>query len=106
MTYRALEVKRLQGFFDAQAKVSSGLDPPPEIVEAGCLRRAWQRWGTRVDRFKNALGQMLPNCAHTAPELWRALRQTLGSAEQILRWLAQACKRSLLGDYACLRPAP
>jgi hypothetical protein len=106
LTYRPLEVHRLQGFFDAQAKASSGLDPPPEPIEAGCLQRAWQRWGTRVAILKNALGQMLPDCARTAPELWRALRQALGSAEQILRFLAQSSKRSLLGDYLCLRPAP
>jgi len=30
----------------------------------------------------------------------------VGSAEEMLRFLARHCKRSLLGDYACLRPAP
>jgi len=39
LTYRPLEVTRLQGHFDAQAKVSTGLDPPPEPIEAGCLSR-------------------------------------------------------------------
>ena len=29
----------------------------------------------------------------------------MGSAEAMLRFLAQNCKRSLLGDYACLRAA-
>jgi hypothetical protein len=33
------------------------------------------------------------------------MRRGVGSAEDMLRFLAQSCKRSLLGDYACLRPA-
>jgi hypothetical protein len=48
LTYRPLEVERLQGAFDAQAGVSGGLDPPPEPVEAGCLQRAWTRFLTRA----------------------------------------------------------
>jgi hypothetical protein len=106
LTYRPLEVGRLQGFFDAQAGVSCGLDPPPGLVEAGCLRRAWNRFLTRVTLLKEALGQMLPAELPTAPQLWQALRRGVGSAEALLRFLACACQRSLLGDYACLRPAP
>jgi hypothetical protein len=34
------------------------------------------------------------------------LRRRVGTAEAILRFLAQYGKRSLLGDYACLRAAP
>jgi hypothetical protein len=34
------------------------------------------------------------------------LRRGVGSAEDMLGFLARVCKRSLLGDYACLRPAP
>ena len=37
---------------------------------------------------------------------WKELRRGVGSAEEMLRFLARHCKRSLLGDYACLRPAP
>jgi hypothetical protein len=106
LTYRALELKRLEGFFDAQAEVSSGLDPPPGLVEAGCLQRAWDRFLTRVDVLKNAFGQLLPSDLHTGSVLWKELRRGVGSTEQMLRFLAQSCKRSLLGDYACLRPAP
>ena len=106
LTYRPLELERLQGFFDAQAKVSSGLDPPPGPVEAGCLQRAWNRFLTRVDVLKNAFGQLLPSELHTGQVLWLELRRGVGSTEQMLRFLAQSCKRSLLGDYACLRPAP
>jgi hypothetical protein len=106
LPYRPLEVDRLQGGFDAQAKVGTGLDPPPEPIEAGCLQRAWQRFLTRVNLLQDALGQILPAELHTAQQLWRALRRGVGSAEAMLRLLARACKRSLLGDYACLRPAP
>jgi hypothetical protein len=106
LTYRPLEVQRLQPYFDAQAKVSAGLDPPPEPIEAGCLQRAWNRFLARVKVLQDAFGQILPAELHTAPQLWKQLRRGLGSAEDMLRFLARHCKRSLLGDYACLRPAP
>lgn len=106
LTYRPLEVGRLQGSFDAQAGMSCGLDPPPGLVEAGCLQRAWNRLLTRVEVLKNAFGQLLPAELPTARQLWKALRRRVGSAEAMLRFLARSCKRSLLGDYACLRPAP
>ena len=106
LTYRPLEVGRLEGSFDAQAGMSCGLDPPPGLVEAGCLQRAWNRLLTRVEVLKNAFGQLLPAELHTAWQLWKALRRGVGSAEAMLRFLARSCKRSLLGDYACLRPAP
>jgi hypothetical protein len=105
LTYRPLEVDRLQGHFDAQAKVSSGLDPPPGITEAGCLRRAWKRFVTRVNRLKDAFGQILSAEPTDAEQLWRELRRTVGPAEDILRFLAQNCNCSLLGDYVCLRRA-
>ena len=106
LTYRPLEVGRLQGFFDTQAAVSCVLDPPPGLVEAGCLRRAWNRFLTRVKVLQDTFGQILPTELHTAQQLWKELRRNVGSAEEMLRFLAQHCKRSLLGDYACLRPAP
>ena len=106
LPYRPLEVDRLQGAFDAQAEVGTGLDPPPEPIEAGCLQRAWNRFLTRVKVLPDAFGQILPAELHTPPQLWKALRRAVGSAEDLLRFLAQHCQRSLLGDYACLRPAP
>jgi hypothetical protein len=106
LSYRPLEVERLQGAFDAQAEVGTGLDPPPEPIEAGCLQRAWNRFLTRVKVLQDTFGQILPAELHTAPQLWKELRRGMGSAEDILRFLARHCKRSLLGDYACLRPAP
>jgi len=106
LPYRPLEVERLQAAFDAQAKVGTGLDPPPEPIEAGCLQRAWDRFLTRVHILQDAFGQILPAALHTAPQLWQQLRRGVGSAEAMVRFLARHCKRSLLGDYACLRPAP
>jgi hypothetical protein len=106
ITYRPLEVGRLQGFFDTQAGMSCGLDPPPGLVEAGCLGRAWSRLLTRVNILKESFGQMLPSQLGTVQRLWKELRRGVGSAEEMLRFLARCCKRSLLDDYACLRPAP
>jgi hypothetical protein len=106
LTYRPLEVKQLQAHFDGQAEVSSGLDPPPDAITAGCLQRAWNRFLTRVEVLKTAFGQMLPAVISTPPHLWQQLRQCVGTAEQMLAFLAQHGKRSLLGDYACLQPAP
>jgi hypothetical protein len=106
LPYRPLEVERLEGHFDAQAGTSTGLDPPPELIEAGCWQRAWKRFLTRVDPLKDVFGQILPAGLQTAQQLWKQLRRAVGSAEDILRFLAQHGKRSLLGDYACLRPAP
>jgi len=73
-----LEVERLEGAFDAQAEVGTGLDPPPEPIEAGCLQRAWNRFLTRVNILKDAFGQILPAGLHTAQQLervaaWRGL---------------------------------
>jgi hypothetical protein len=88
LTYRPLEVGRLRGFFDAQARVSCGLDPPPGVVEAGCLHRAWDRLLTRVDVLKDAFGQLLASELYTAEHLWKELRRGVGSAEDMLRFLA------------------
>ena len=106
LTYRPLEVRQLQAHFDAQAEVSSGLDPPPDAITAGCLQRAWNRFLTRVEVLKTAFGQILPAVISTPLHLWQQLRQCVGTAEQMLRFLAQHGKRSLLGDYLCLKPAP
>jgi len=105
LTYRPLEVGRLQGFFDTQAGISCGLDPPPGLVEAGCLQRAWNRLLARVLVLEDAFGQILPSELHTAEQVWKELRRGMGLAEDMLRFLARHCKHSLLGDYAYLRPA-
>ena len=106
VTYRPLEVKQIQAHFDGQAEVSSGLDPPPGLVMAGCLQRAWNRFVTRVETLKTAFGQILPALISTPQHLWQQLRRGVGTAEPMLQFLAQHGKRSLLGDYLCLKPAP
>jgi len=106
LTYRPLEVKELQTHFDGQAEVSSGLDPPPDPIRAGCLQRAWNRFLTRVETLKDSFGQILPAVISTPQHLWQQLRRCVGTAAEMLRFLAQYGKRSLLGDYACLKPAP
>jgi hypothetical protein len=70
------------------------------------LQRAWNRFLTRVNVLKDSFGQMLPAELHTGVQLWKELRRGVGSAEAMLGFLARHCKRSLLGDYACLRAAP
>jgi hypothetical protein len=47
---------------------------------------------------------MLPAGIEPGTQLWIELRRGVGSAEVMLRLLAQSCKASLLGNYACLRP--
>ena len=41
----------MEAFFNEQAEDGTGPDPPPKVLEAGCLRRAWQRFQSRIDDF-------------------------------------------------------
>ena len=106
ITYRPLEVKRLQSYLDSQGGLGSGPDPPPDLLEAGCLRRAWIRFLTRVEPLKTFSGQMLRTTLNRPGQFWLEMRRCFGSLEEILSFLARTRKCSLLGDYACLRPAP
>ncbi len=60
LPYRPLEGPRLAAFFDAQAGIRSGPDPPPGPLEAGGLRRAWTRFQTRVSTLQEAFGLLVP----------------------------------------------
>ena len=71
--------------------------------EAGCLRRAWTRFQTRVIKLKEAFGLLIPSVIRGATHLWKEVRLAKGALGGILSFLAQTCKISLLGDYACLR---
>jgi hypothetical protein len=104
--YRPLEVPRIEAFFNAQAGIESGPDPPPGVLEAGCLRRAWSRFQTRVSRLKEAFGLLIPSVLSGPAPLWKQLRLAKPTLKAILRFLAQTCKISLLGDYRCLRCRP
>jgi len=101
--YRPLAGGRLESFFNQQAEVGSGPDPPPELLEAGCLRRAWTRFQTRAAVLKEALGLLIANTTNSAAALWKQMRLAKGALEKILLYLAQSHKCSLLGDYRCLR---
>ena len=103
LPYRAVGAERLEDYFNEKAEVGSGPDPPPEALEAGCLRRAWARFQTRVIRLKDAFGLLLPSTISSGQGLWTQCRRTKGTLEQILKFLAQTHKISLLGDYRCLR---
>jgi len=103
LPYRPLAAGRLEAFFNEQAEVGSGPDPPPAVLEAGCLRRAWARFQTRVDVLKEAFGLLIARSTDSAAALWKQMRLAKATLAGILRYLAQAHKRSLLGDYQCLR---
>jgi len=103
LPYRPLEGPRVQAFFDAQAGIGSGPDPPPEVLEAGCLRRAWTRFQTRVSPLKEAFGQLISSALSGAEHLWQQMRLAKKTLAAMLGFLEQNCKISLLGDYRCLR---
>jgi hypothetical protein len=103
LPYRPLAGARLTAFFDAQAGIGSGPDPPPGQLEAGCLRRAWARFQARVLPLKEAFGLLLPSRISEPGPLWRALRLAKKTLAALLGFLAQTRQISLLGDYRCLR---
>jgi len=102
LPYRSVEATRLEGFFDAQAGIGSGPDPPPGQLEAGCLRRAWTRFQTRVSELKEAFGLLLESVLCGPAHLWEQMRQARRTLAAILGFLAQTRNISLLGDYQCL----
>jgi len=103
LPYRPVTVARLQAFLDGQAGVGCGLDPPPDPLEAGCLRRAWARFQTRGRILQDAFGLLVASVISGAADLWKQMRRAKESLGGILHFLAQSGKRSLLGDYCCLR---
>ena len=106
LPYRPLTVPRVEAFFNAQAKVGSGPDPPPGQLEAGCLRRAWTRFQTRVYTLKEAFGLLLESVISGPAHLWQQMRLAKKTLAAILGFLAQTGNTSLLGDYRCLRLPP
>ena len=105
LPYRAIRSERLQGEFDRRAGIQTqGLDPPPRVVEAGCLRRAWSAISARVDLLQEAFGQLIVNSVSEATSLWMSLRRTMDSVPRMLCFLSEHHRISLLGNYRCLRP--
>lgn len=104
LPYRSVEAERLRADFDRRAGLTSaGPDPPPSVVEAGCLQRAWSCLAARVKRLGEAFGQLLPSGIDEVHHLWRAIRQTKNSVAKVLLFLSESHQISLLGDYRCLR---
>jgi hypothetical protein len=103
LPYRPVAGPRVEAFFNAQAGIGSGPDPPPGELEAGCLRRAWTRFQTRVSTLKEAFGLLIASVTSGAADLWKQMRLAKETLAGILGFLAQTRKSSLLGDYRCLR---
>lgn len=107
LPYRPLSVALVEEEFDRRAQEDqspqSGPDPPPSVVEEGCLQRAWIRFSARSERLRQCLGHLVPATAKVATTLWQAMRRSLGPLQAILAHLAVACECSLFGDYVCLQ---
>jgi hypothetical protein len=103
LPYRPLEGGRVEGYFNEQAEAGSGPDPPPDELEAGCLRRAWARFQTRVCTLKEAFGLLITSLTDSAGALWKQMRLAKSTLQGILGYLARSHKTSLLGEYQCLR---
>lgn len=105
LPYRPIRAERLQGNFDQRAGIQTqGLDPPPRVVEAGCLKRAWSALAGRVEALKSVFGQLVSSTVSEAASFWANLRQSFDSVSKMLCFLCQHHQISLLGNYRCLRP--
>jgi len=105
LPYRSVRAERLQADFDNRAGIQTqGLDPPPRVVEAGCLQRAWSALSARVTTLKEAFGQLVWSSVSDGASFWSSLRQSLGSVAKMLCFLSKHHRISLLGNYRCLRP--
>jgi hypothetical protein len=106
LPYRPVRADRLQASFDQRAEIQTqGLDPPPSVVEAGCLQRAWSALTARVATLKEAFGQLVSSSVSDEASFWSNLRQSLDSVPKMLCFLSEHHRISLLGNYRCLRPA-
>ena len=105
LPYRPIRAERLQGDFDQRAGIQTqGLDPPPRVVEAGCLQRAWSALTARVTTLKDAFGQLVYSTVSEVASFWASLRQSFDSVAKMLCFLSEHHRISLLGNYRCLRP--
>lgn len=107
LPYRAVRAERLQADFDCRAGIQTqGLDPPPRVVEAGCLQRAWSALSARVTTLKEAFGQLIDNSVSEVTSLWISLRRAQDSVPKMLCFLSEHHRISLLCNYRCLRAPP
>ena len=107
LPYRAVRVERLEADFDCRAGIRpQGPDPPPGVVEAGCLQRAWSCLATRLITLKSAFGQLVSSTVSEGTSLWGSLRRAENSTASLLLFLSKHHRISLLADYQCLRMPP
>jgi hypothetical protein len=105
LPYRPVRAERLQKDFDQRAGIQTqGLDPPPRVVEADCLQRAWSALTARVKTLKEAFGQLVSSTVSDQASFWASLRRSFSSVPKMLCFLSEHHRISLLGDYRCLRP--
>lgn len=105
LPYRAIRAERLQEDFDQRAGIQTqSLDPPPRVVEAGCLQRAWSALTQRVVTLKDAFGQLVDSWISDGASLWANLRRSHDSIRKMLCFLSEHHRISLLGNYRCLQP--
>ena len=101
LPYRPVGCDLLEAWLEAEI---TGRDPPKVTEnERGCLKRAQSRFLQRIPSLTEVLGQMIKHVSPTATQLWVQLRK-LGKLTDILCFLADKFKTSLLGDYRCLAP--
>ena len=106
LSYRSIRAERLQADFDKRAGIQTqGLDPPPRVVEAGCLQRAWSALNKRVTTLKDAFGQLVSCEISEVTSLWVSLRRASDSVPKMLCFLSEHHRISLLGNHRCLRPS-
>jgi len=106
LPYRPVRVERLQADLDRRAGIQTqGLDPPPSVVEAGCLQRAWRALTARVTTLKEAFGQLVSSTVSDGASFWSSLRQSFDSVAKMFCFLSEHHRISLLGNHLCLRPA-
>lgn len=106
LPYRPVRAERLQAHFDQRAGIQTqGLDPPPSVVEAGCLQRAWSALAARVTILREAFGQLVSSTVSDGASFWAGLRQSFDSVPRMLCFLSEHHRISLLGHYRCLRPS-
>lgn len=101
LPYRPISASLVEANFDARANHQP--EPPVTEKENGCLKRAWKRFGRRLDAHATALGQIVQTRNLAAKPFWRQLRR-LGNLPDILLLLSRSFNTSLLHDYHCLRP--
>lgn len=105
LPYRPIRAERLQAAFDQRAGIQTqGLDPPPRILEAGCLQRAWSALTARVTTLQEAFGQLIDSKVSEVASFWASLRRVWDSVPRMLCFLSEHHRISLLGNYLCLRP--